>query len=298
MPAEKMEFMPSASLMQAAEIKGLAGVFIQLGVKKIRLTGGEPLFRKDAAQILQALSEYPVELTLTTNGFRTHEFIDVFRQCGITSINVSLDTLQKKKFFQITRRDAFERVFDNILMLVEKGFHVKVNSVIMRGVNDDEIIDFAGWTKNLPIHIRFIEFMPFTGNRWRKESVYTYFEILEQVRTVYTYTRMEDPAHATARKYQIPGHAGTFAVISTMSTPFCSDCNRLRLTADGKMKNCLFSKGEIDLLSAWRAGADVENLIRECLADKKEALGGQFTPDPDQVDAAAIENRSMISIGG
>lgn len=298
MPNEDINFMPPANLMQADEIDLLAKAFVNGGVKKIRLTGGEPLVRKDAQQIIELLAKYPVELTLTTNGFRLHEFIDVFKTAGIKSINISLDTLNKEKFKQITRRDAFDRVKQNIELVLKNNFHVKINAVVMRGFNDNEINDFVSWTKDQPLHIRFIEFMPFTGNKWEDEKVFPFKEIIATVEQNFSIIKLKDEANATAKKYEVLNHEGTFAIISTMSAPFCSSCNRMRLTADGKMKNCLFSKGEMDLLSSLRNGENIDQLIKQCLFEKAEALGGQFTKEYDRIDASKLENRSMINIGG
>ena len=152
MPEEDYSFAPDQSLMSANEIVSLSKIFVAEGVGKIRLTGGEPLVRKDAADIILALSQLPVSLTLTTNGVRIHEFIYILKTAGIHSINISLDTLQSDKFTLITRRPQFERVWRNIEMLLQHGFHVKVNVVVMKGVNDNEIIDFIQWTKTAPVH--------------------------------------------------------------------------------------------------------------------------------------------------
>ena len=298
MPDEEYDFTPPSRLMQANEIETLASIFVKLGVNKIRLTGGEPLVRKDAGNIILSLSKLPVKLTLTTNGTRLHEFIDELQQANVGSINISLDTLQSDKFQLITRRNQFDKVFDNIQLLIKTGLHVKVNVVVMKDLNDTEINDFIEWTKDTPVHVRFIEFMPFSGNRWTSNRVFTWQQMLEVIAEKYSFTRLQDEPHDTAKKYTVPGHAGTFAVISTMSAPFCSTCNRMRLTADGKMKNCLFSNGETDLLSALRSGEDVEALIHENISKKAKELGGQFDTDFKHLEAAAIHNRSMITIGG
>jgi len=297
-PNEDAQFMPSNKLMQLDEIEAIAAQFVNLGVKKIRLTGGEPLARKDAAHIILALSKLPVKLTLTTNGSRIHEFIAVFKTAGINSINVSLDTLDSSKFHQITKRNQFKQVIDNIELLIKEGFHVKVNMVVMRDFNDNEILDFIEWTKNNPVHVRFIEFMPFAGNQWQNEKVFTYQEILTLAATKYPFKKLIEEPNETAKEYQTIGHQGTFAVISTMSAPFCHNCNRLRLTADGKMKNCLFSKGEADILGAFRSGKDITPLIQQCLLEKAQALGGQMQGDYHQINPETISNRSMIKIGG
>ena len=298
MPEEDYDFTPAGRLMQAHEIEAIAKIFVARGVNKIRLTGGEPLVRKDAAAIIEKLGNLGVKLTLTTNATRLHQFADVLQSAGVTSLNISLDTLQADKFLLMTRRDNYQMVRKNIDLMVNRGFHVKINVVAMKGLNDNEIVDFIAWTKHEPVHVRFIEFMPFSGNRWHSEKVITWQEILATAQKVYAITPLEQVRHDTAKKYQVPGHEGTFAVISTMSAPFCSDCNRLRLTADGKMKNCLFSQTETDLLTPFRAGKDIVPLIYESISQKKQALGGQFVADINKVDAGQIANRSMITIGG
>jgi cyclic pyranopterin phosphate synthase len=298
MPEEDYEFTPASRLMQPDEIEAIAKIFVAQGVNKIRLTGGEPLVRKDAAHIIMRLSKLPVNLTITTNGTRLHEFADVLKAAGVKSLNISLDTLSKEKFNLMTRRNQFEKVYDNIQLMLQKGFHVKVNMVVIKNLNHDEIIDFVRWTKNEPVHVRFIEFMPFTGNKWENEKVFPLQQILETVSNEFDVLPLEKEKHETAKKYIIPGHQGTFAVISTMSAPFCSDCNRMRLTADGKMKNCLFSNSETDLLTPFRNKEDILPLIYQSILDKKKALGGQFTTDTEHIDAAKINNRSMITIGG
>jgi cyclic pyranopterin phosphate synthase len=298
MPEEEYDFTPSPKLMQAEEIMTLARMFVDMGVKKIRLTGGEPLVRKDAAKIIHSLSELPVLLTITTNGSRIQEFMPELQKAGIRSVNVSLDTLNSKKFKFITRRDQFDLVMSNIQLLIRNNFHVKINVVVTRGLNESEIIDFIAWTRDLPVHIRFIEFMPFSGNNWSSNQVFTWEQMLEVIRENYNYQRLEDELNETAKKYCIPGHQGTFAVISTMSAPFCGTCNRMRLTADGKMKNCLFSNNETDLLTALRKGEDMIPLVKRCIGKKEAALGGQFTDRFENLQPNRIQNRSMITIGG
>jgi len=298
MPDESYEFTPASRLMQPDEIFAIAQKFVSLGVNKIRLTGGEPLVRKDAGDIIQKLSTLPVQLTLTTNATRLHDFFSQLTEAGIRSINISLDTLQPERFFFMTRRDQFALVKKNIELAIQKGFHVKVNVVVMKGLNDAEINDFIAWTKDTPVHIRFIEFMPFSGNKWTSNKVFTLQEILTVINERYATEALPNDAHDTAKAFTVPGHAGTFAVISTMSAPFCSGCNRMRLTADGKMKNCLFSKEETDLLAAFRAGMDIGPLILESIQSKYAALGGQMNTDFEHLHANEISNRSMITIGG
>lgn len=298
MPNEQMKFMPAKHLMQAYEIESIVKTFVDLGVKKIRLTGGEPLVRKDAKDIIERISKFPVELSLTTNGALADDFIEVFHQAGIRSVNVSLDTLKRDKFLELTKRDLFDKVWKNIQLLIEERFHLKVNVVVMKGINDNEILDFIEWTKNQPVHVRFIEFMPFDKNQWNSSKVFSYQEVLNLIETQYSFIKIKDEANATAKKYKPINHEGTFAVISTMSAPFCHNCNRMRLTAEGKMKNCLFSKGEADILSVLRNQEDITPIIKKCVGQKEKALGGQFEGDFHQIDTNKIDNRSMIRIGG
>lgn len=298
MPEEDYIFTPASQLMQVSEIEAISKIFVSEGVNKIRLTGGEPLVRKDAADIILTLSKLPVQLTLTTNGTRLHEFVDVLQEAGVRSLNISLDTLQAEKFNLITRRPQFDLVRKNIQLLLGKGFHVKVNVVVMKGLNDNEINDFIEWTKDTPVHVRFIEFMPFQGNLWTSNKVVTLNNILNTISEKYHYIPLSGEKHDTAKKFTVPGHAGTFAVISTMSAHFCGDCNRMRLTADGKLKNCLFSVEETDLLMPLRRGEDVMPLIHQTIGSKARQLGGQLTADFKDLHVEEIRNRSMISIGG
>ncbi len=298
MPEEDYVFTPPARLMQVDEIEAIAKIFVEQGVNKIRLTGGEPLVRKGAEEIMRRLSKLPVKLTLTTNATRLHDFIDILKEAKVHSLNISLDTLQPEKFNLITRRNQFDRVFENIHLLIKNNFHVKVNVVVMKGLNDNEINDFIEWTKDTDVHVRFIEFMPFDANRWTSNKVFTWKEILEVIERKYQVTRLNDGIHDTAKKYMVPEHKGTFAVISTMSAPFCSGCNRMRLTADGKMKNCLFSQTETDLLTVFRNGGDIVPLIHGSIHAKEKELGGQFTKDFEKIHTEDLHNRSMIAIGG
>lgn len=298
MPEEDYDFTPASRLMQTDEIIQLAKIFVEQGVKKIRLTGGEPLVRKDAADIISALGKLPVELVITTNGTRLNEMIDVLKEANIKTVNISLDTLQAEKFMLITRRDVFHQVRSNIELLLQHKITVKINVVVMKGLNDNEILDFIAWTKYHPIQVRFIEFMPFSGNKWTSNKMFSLEEILAVISEKYTLFPVDPAPHDTAKSFMIPGHEGSFAVISTMTSPFCSTCNRMRLTADGKLKNCLFSAGETDLLTALRAGEEVLPLIKASIWSKEKELGGQLGKHFENLDARAITNRSMITIGG
>ncbi len=301
MPAEGIELSPKSHLMNFEEIYTIAKTFVDHGVTKIRLTGGEPLVRKDAPVILKKLASLPVELAITTNAVSVDRFIDTFKECGIKNINVSLDSLVSAKFKEVTRRDYFQRVYDNIMMLIEEGFNVKLNAVLMKGFNDNEIIDFINLTKTHRINIRFIEFMPFDGNKWDMDKTVSYKEIIKYVYKSFPQEkvlRIADAPNDTSKNYKIDGYQGSFAIISSVTNPFCDSCNRLRLTANGRMKNCLFSASESDLLTPLREGKNIEPIIQKAVQAKLKMRGGMDTLEKLKKPELHGKNRSMITIGG
>ncbi|GAB1430284.1 GTP 3',8-cyclase MoaA [Ignavibacteria bacterium] len=287
-----------AQRMRAEEIFAIAKTFVDLGIKKIRITGGEPLARKEFRKIIQLLSELPAEIALSSNGVLINDFIDDLNLAGIRSVNISLDSLDPQKFLNITKRNAQEKVLSNIRLLIEHNFVVKMNVVVMKGVNENEIPDFIELTRDMPLQVRFIEYMPFLGNGWNKNAVFSSDDILAVVTACYEIEKLADENHATAKKYRAMGHKGVFGIIPTMSEPFCGDCNRLRLTSDGKIKNCLFGKEELDLLSALRNGLPIEDLIIKSVKNKYAVRGGQFEDDYKLINADLLVNRSMVGIGG
>lgn len=298
MPDENIQCLPNKYLMQVDEIEHIARKFVDLGVNKIRLTGGEPMVRKEFPEILSRISKLPVELSLTTNAVLAHKYIENLKAAGVQSLNISLDTLNAETFKKITKRDQFQRVWDNILLMLNEGFRVKINVVGIEGVIEKEILDFVAITKDLPLHVRIIEFMPFEGNHWNSKKVVTAGQMLKWVEQEYDMVKLKDEPHATAKKYKAIGHEGTFAFITTMTQHFCGDCNRMRITADGKMKNCLFGSEEMDLLGAVRKGEDIEPLIRTSVLQKFKVMGGQFSNSYSGAEASKLKNRSMIKIGG
>ncbi len=286
-------------LMSHAEILSIAETFVNdFGISKIRLTGGEPLIRKDTSEILEGLAALPVELRITTNGVFLHKFFDQFQQIGLKSINISLDSLLERRFTQITKRPQFKRVMDNIYEAIERGFDVKINTVTLNEVNEDEILDFVEWTREVPVHVRFIEFMPFSGNAWGLNKVVTHDQIMKKVQNVYPVKKLNDQPNSTAQTYRVPGFKGTFGVIGTVTTPFCGGCNRVRLTADGKLKNCLFSNEEADLLTAVRSNQDIKPLIIDCVGQKLAERAG--LEDLRSSNSAQLyeRGRTMTAIGG
>ena len=301
MPEEGVALSPKSHLMTYEEIYKIAKTFSDHGVTKIRLTGGEPLIRKDLPVILEKLATLPVELSITSNAIIIDKFIHVLKANGVNKINVSLDSLDEGKFKHITRRNEFKKVYNNILLLVEEGFKVKVNAVLMKGFNDNEIIDFINFTKDLPISVRFIEFMPFEGNKWDMGKMVSYAEVMKYVNEAFeneNFERLQDAPNDTAKNYKIKDYKGTFAIISSVTNPFCDSCNRLRLTANGQLKNCLFSSGESDILTTLRAGKSIEPIIRKAVQAKFKVRGGMDTLKKLKEPKLHNNNRSMITIGG
>ncbi len=301
MPEEGVELSPKSHLMTYEEIYEIANTFVKHGVTKIRLTGGEPLIRKDIPIILEKLASLPVELSITSNAVIIDKFIDVLKANGVNKINVSLDSLDSEKFKHITRRDQYKKVYNNILLLIKEGFTVKVNAVLMKDFNDNEIIDFINFTKDLPVSVRFIEFMPFDGNKWDMSKMVSYAKVMDYVNEAFTKDEIEripDAPNDTSKNYKIKGYIGSFAIISSVTNPFCDSCNRLRLTANGQLKNCLFSATEADLLTTLRSGKPIEPVIKKAVEAKLKVRGGMDTIEKLQEPKLHSNNRSMITIGG
>ncbi|WP_298553166.1 GTP 3',8-cyclase MoaA [uncultured Algibacter sp.] len=301
MPANGVPLSPKSHLMTYEEIYKIAKTFVDNGVTKIRLTGGEPLVRKDIPVILEKLASLPVELSITSNAVIIDKFIDILKKYNVNKINVSLDSLDESKFKHITRRHDFKKVYNNILLLVKEGFTVKVNVVLIKGFNDNEIIDFIKFTKDLPVVIRFIEFMPFDGNKWDMSKMISYAEVMTYVNNAFAedkIERLQDAPNDTSKNYKIKNYKGSFAIISSVTNPFCDSCNRLRLTANGQLKNCLFSSGESDLLTTLRAGKSIEPVIQKAVLAKLKVRGGMDTLKKLQEPKLHNNNRSMITIGG
>ncbi|CAK9310314.1 unnamed protein product [Citrullus colocynthis] len=298
MPAEGVDLTPSSKLLTRNEIIRLANLFVSSGVNKIRLTGGEPTIRKDIDDICLELSNLKglKTLAMTTNGIVLARRLPKLKECGLTAINISLDTLVPAKFEFMTRRKGHEKVMESINAAIDLGYNpVKVNCVIMRGFNDDEICNFVELTREKPINIRFIEFMPFDGNVWNVKKLVPYSEILQTVaKNFTTLAQLGDHPTETAKNFRIDGHQGTVSFITSMTEHFCAGCNRLRLLADGNFKVCLFGPSEVSLRDPLRHGAD-DNELREIIGAavrrKKASHAGMF-------DIAKTANRPMIHIGG
>ena len=301
MPEEGIALREKSVFMSAEETFEIAKEFVSMGIKKIRLTGGEPLIKKNISKILHDLSGLNVELAITTNGILVDQYINDFKNTGLRAINVSLDSLDEKNFERISRRNYFQRIVSNIHLLVKEGFQTKINVVVMRGVNDHEIIDFVNYTRDLPVQIRFIEFMPFDGNNWNWNKKVSYKEIMQLVQSEFGFDDIENlpsKPNDTTKNFRIKNYNGSFGVISSVTNPFCDSCNRIRLTADGKIKNCLFSQSETDLLTAFRQGESIRPLIIDTILHKKKSRGGIDSFENPDNHKLFQSNRSMTTIGG
>ncbi|HBH48216.1 MAG TPA: GTP 3',8-cyclase MoaA [Bacteroidales bacterium] len=286
----------SGSLLLAEELIELSKAFVQAGIKKIRLTGGEPLLHKDFERIIEEISRLPVELAVTTNGYFLDKYFNTLKRNGVQKLNISLDSLKRERFKTITQRNAFDRVLANLILAIKLGFEVKLNAVIMKGVNEDEIIDFARITNNYNLTVRFIEFMPFKTNNWNLGKTFSRSNILETLQKTFHLISMDPVAGQTAEYYKIPDAKGKIGLISTLSHPFCDECNRIRVMADGKMKNCLFGNKEYDLITPYRQGKNLFDVIHESLASKNAMHGGNHPMHKNS--NAPNQNRDMFSIGG
>ena len=287
---DKKEFMSQEELFQIVD------EFVNLGVDKIRFTGGEPLIKKNFSEILSYVSTKPVKIHITTNGILLDRFWDNLQKATISGLNISIDSLKKERFNEITRRDYFDRVYANILEAVNRGFNVKLNVVLMKDFNDDEILDFVELTRNLNVSVRFIEFMPFDGNNWNRSKTVDYKDILTKIdENNIDYDSLGIEENGTSRDFKVNGFQGSFGIISSISNPFCDSCNRIRLTADGKIKNCLFSNDEIDILRAIRENQEISPLIHQAIGLKKKSRAGLKSFDDSGFE---FKNRSMTSIGG
>jgi len=296
MPEDGIELTEKSGIMTLEEIISIAGTFRKLGVDTIRLTGGEPLIRKDAGYLIRELAKLGVTLKLTTNGIVIDKYFDLFQEVGLQNINISLDTLEKSKSVFITKRDYFDRIMQNIKKAIGYDFNIKLNIVLIKGVNDMEINDFVELTREQNIGIKFIEFMPFKGNDWDWDKGVSKEEILETVSSRYgTIEKLDDSIHSTSANYRVKGFKGSFGIVSTITSPFCAGCNRIRLTADGKMKNCLFATAETDLLTPHRNGESIEAIILSSIKEKKFSRDGM---DVEMKKEHYEQNRSMTSIGG
>jgi len=266
MPEEGVPQSPPPNLLTTPEIYLLSSVFVSQGVTKIRLTGGEPTVRRDILPLMHQIgslrSQGLRDLCLTTNGLSLHRKLDSMVEAGLTGINLSLDTLDPFQFQIMTRRKGFEAVMKSIERILEMnklgaGIKLKINCVVMRGLNEREILPFVELGREQDLEVRFIEYMPFDGNKWSQGKMLSYQEMLDIIRAKYpTLRKVQDHKNDTSKTYEIPGFVGRMGFITSMTDNFCGTCNRLRITSDGNLKVCLFGNAEVSLRDILRKTND------------------------------------------
>lgn len=302
MPIEEMVWKERSEILSFEEIVRIAEVGVRMGIEKIRITGGEPLVRADVDDLLLRLASIRGlrSLALTTNGVLLARKLPAIRT-AVDAINISLDTFRRDRFLEITRRDSLDDVLVGIDAAIDSGYtNLKINAVVLRGFNDDELLDFVRFTADRPVTVRFIEFMPFAGNAWRPEQCIPMNEMLAMINEEFELDRIPDGASPISRdftvKHRATGrtHVGTIGVIASMSQPFCDSCSRLRLTAEGMIMPCLHSPLEFDARRAIR-----ENGTDDAIADVfLRALGAKPKEHPSADELVAQDGRVMIQIGG
>lgn len=300
MPKEGLNWLPNKELLTNKEMLKLCSLFVNMGIEKIRLTGGEPFVRKDFLPLLEDLSQLKGlrELSLTTNGLLTAPFVPELKRLGISSVNLSLDTLDKDRFFLITRRNSFDQVIHTMEALLEHGIAVKINMVVMEKINTADIIPMVRLTEKLPVSVRFIEEMPFNGSEREVSLKWDHFRILELIQEVFpTIYKTIDPPHSTAYNYKIPGHQGEVGIIAAYTRSFCGSCNRVRVTPTGMLRTCLYDAGTFNIKEAMRKGQSdelLQTMIKHAILNKAET-GWLAEESGYQQDAV---HESMASIGG
>src|SRR3954447_8995977 len=299
MPAEGLPWLERSEVLSFEELERLVGLLATMGVAAVRLTGGEPLVRRDFPRLAGMLAALPgiEDLALTTHGFLLERDAEALVQAGVTRFNVSVDSLQRDRFFAMTRRDALPRVLRGLeaLAAFPDAHPIKVNAVAIRGFTEHEVLPFARFAREHPYEVRFIEFMPLDADRaWDISQVLTGEEIRAQIEPVWALEPIEREPGATAKTWRFADGAGTLGFVNPVSEPFCGDCDRIRITADGRLRTCLFSLNETDLRTPLRAGAtddDLEQIVRDAVWRKELK---HRVNEPGFVQPA----RTMSAIGG
>ncbi|MEM7572152.1 MAG: GTP 3',8-cyclase MoaA [Bacteroidota bacterium] len=301
MPEEGIDYVPRQNLLTYEELLRLIRIMAELGVSKVRITGGEPFLRKGLMGFLRELVAIPgiQKVPITTNGTLLRKYLDELLELGINSFNLSLDSLDKDRFFRITRRDAFEEVMACLELMLDRGVEVKINAVVMAGKNIEDILPMVALTEGRNLSVRFIEEMPFNGGGQGASSIeWNYHKILDHISDRYpSLIKLQDPQFSTSMNFQVEGFQGSFGIIPAYSRSFCGTCNRIRLTPKGTIKTCLYDHGVFNLRDLLRAGATDQQL-----ADAVEAAVANRSVDGFAAEALnksrGLAFESMSSIGG
>ena len=296
MPADGIPYLPEKNLLSWDEMERLVDVLVELGIRKVRITGGEPFLRKGLIEFLQKIRKHnDLEIGITSNGVLLGQYLEQLVDLNVTNVNLSLDSIDPNRFKQITRRDEFEQVFHALERMIDLNFKVKINAVVMKGKNEEDLIPLAQLAQSNPVSIRFIEEMPFNGNG---ENIDTIHWLQIKAKLLQNFPGMQDlpmKAGETAQRFSIPNFKGDIGIIAAHSRTFCGTCNRLRITASGMVKTCLYDDGVFDLKTYLRSGVSD--------AELKEIFVGLNQKRP--VDGFEAEknrkvtiNESMTTIGG
>lgn len=297
MPAEGITLKKHSDILSFEEILTLVNIFADMGIKKIRLTGGEPLVRKDVPTLIKSLKKINGinYIGMTSNGVLLKNFIKELKYSGLDGINISLDTLNPEKFYKITLRENFYDVVESIHLALNEGLYpVKLNVVVMMGINEDEILNFVEFIKDKNLNLRFIEYMPFKSNGWSDTKFFPYQKIKNKIEEHYHLIPVDYENSGVSKEFMVPGFKGTIGFITSMSEHFCASCSRLRLTADGWFKTCLFYPPETNLKNLLREGSSsekIKNVIQETILMKKFG-------HPSLEEIVVSKNNAMIEIGG
>jgi molybdenum cofactor biosynthesis protein A len=301
MPAEGIKYVPRQELLTYEEMERLLRILADLGIHKVRITGGEPFVRRNLMGFLKRVADIPGidTINMTTNGVLTTPYLSDLKKLGIASINLSLDTLDRQRFFDITRRDEFPKVMACLDRLLELKIKTKINAVIIEGKNTEDIISLAQFTQEHPVGVRFIEEMPFNGNGNNYPVLkWNHTRILESLKQHFpTLEKIPDPPNSTAFTYQIPGFQGTIGIIPAFSRTFCGTCNRIRLTAKGMLKTCLYDDGRLDIRALLRSGASDSELTTAFLTAFGQRAKNGFEAEKRRNQDRPV-SESMSTIGG
>ncbi len=301
MPEEGIRYIHKKELLTFEEIERLISIMASFGISKVRLTGGEPFVRNDLMKLIRTIVDIKGinDLHLTTNGILTAPHIAELKQLGIASVNLSLDTLDRKRFYEITRRNEFEPVINTLNLLLKHEIPVKINAVVMDGKNIDDIVPLVELTKNSLVDVRFIEEMPFNGEGnhyptllWTHTKIKRYLQ--EHYPSLY---KIEDPDFSTSSSYRIPGYQGSIGIIAAFSRTFCGSCNRIRVTAQGELKTCLYDDGVLNLKEIMRSGKNDEAIKESLLQAFQSRPKDGFEAELKRKNPSSI-SESMSTIGG
>lgn len=296
MPEEGISYLPKEALLSYEEMERLMTIFSDLGINKLRITGGEPLVRRDVIPFLYRLSNNPKleKINITTNGLLTSKYLKDLKQIGIKSVNLSLDTLDRERFKKITRRDEFDKVYKTLFELLEAGFETKVNMVVMEGQNIEDILPMAKLSLDHNVSVRFIEEMPFNGSE-KHQFHWDSTAILKHISSEFNILKLPDPNNSTASHYKIEGALGNIGIIAAYTRSFCGSCNRIRLTAQGQLRTCLYTSKGLDLKALLRSGK-ADDFIKNKII---EAVNHRYKDGFEAEKDRTTENwESMSTIGG